>query len=353
MGKVILDCELMKTRDSGLYYYCLNLGMAMNELLKNDGDQPVKFYVPSQEANTFKDPTNTIVEKPFHKFFKPFLLNCKVWHRPFQLGRIIPANKKDVKILLTVHDLNMLHQNVPAKETEEAINNTRQLIQRSDAIVCVSEFSKNDVLQHCDVGNKPVYVIHNGVNRLEAPMLLPTSYKPSRPFLLSIGFVNPKKNLHSLLRLLKFNQDIELVIAGRLDDLDYVKKMKEEANQNGFEERLKILGPVKESEKSWYLENCLAYMHPSFAEGFGLPVVEAMHFGKPLFLSKLTSLPEIGGDVAFYFTNFESHHMQEVFTKGMQRYHQNAMSGQIKERSNKFGWQESAEKYIEVYQSLF
>ena len=352
MGRFILDCELMKTRDSGLYYYCLNLGKAMNELQAKENKMPVKFYVPSQEAHVFNDPTNTIVEKPFHKFFKPFLLDCKVWHRPFQSGRLIPGNKKGVRILLTIHDLNMLHQDVPQKEREQSINNTRQMVHRSDAIVCVSEFSKNDVINHCDVGNKPVYVIHNGINRLDEPKLLNTSYKPLRPFLFSIGFVNPKKNFHSLLPLLQMNKNIELVIAGRLDDLPYVQKMKEEATKNGFEERLHILGPVKEQEKAWYLENCLAYMHPSFAEGFGLPVVEAMHFGKPLFLSSLTSLPEIGGDAAFYFDNFEPGYMQVVFETGMRRYEVDKMTTRVKERANQFSWGKSAEEYIRVYQSL-
>ena len=143
-----------------------------------------------------------------------------------------------------------------------------------------------------------------------------------------------------------------MVIAGRLDDPDYVKSLNEEADQNGTGSRLKILGPINESEKAWYLENCLAYMQPSFAEGFGLPVVEAMHFGKPLFLSNLTSLPEIGGDVAFYFNSFSPHHMQDVFKAGMQKFEINGMASLIKERGEQFGWSTSAGKYLKVYQSL-
>ena len=352
MARFILDCELMKTRDSGLYYYCLNLGRAMNEILEKENSKRVKFYVPPQEATSFNDPSNTIVEKPFHKFFKPFLFDCRVWHRPFQSGRILPDHKKRIKILLTVHDLNMLHQDVPQKEREESINNTRRLIHRSDAIVCVSEFTKSDVLKHCDTGNKPVYVIHNGVNRLEKAMLLPSSYKPSGPFLFSIGFVNRKKNLHSLLPLLQMNPEIELVIAGRMDDPDYVILLKEEATASGFADRLHILGPVTETEKSWYFENCLAYIHPSFAEGFGLPVVEAMHYGKPLFLSRLTSLPEIGGDAAFYFQNFEPGHMQEVFQMGLEAYQKNNMAETIQKRGSGFSWEKTASRYLEVYRSL-
>jgi glycosyltransferase involved in cell wall biosynthesis len=148
------------------------------------------------------------------------------------------------------------------------------------------------------------------------------------------------------------NEEIELIIAGRLDDLAYVESLKEEAEKNGFRDQLKILGPIKESEKAWYLQNCLAYMHPSFAEGFGLPVVEAMHFGKPLFLSNLTSLPEIGGDVAFYFENFDPEHMQNVFKAGLQQYEVKDMARKVKERGAHFSWSKSAQMYIKVYQSL-
>jgi glycosyltransferase involved in cell wall biosynthesis len=113
-----------------------------------------------------------------------------------------------------------------------------------------------------------------------------------------------------------------------------------------------ILGPVTEGEKAWYLENCMAYIHPSLAEGFGAPVVEAMSFGKPLFLSHLTSLPEIGGDVAFYFKSFDPGHMTEVLYEGLQYFQQNGLSQKIKERSTHFNWREKAKQYRDVYHSL-
>lgn len=148
---------------------------------------------------------------------------------------------------------------------------------------------------------------------------------------------------------------MELLIAGRLDDPDYIQTMKSMATQWGVEERLRLLGPVTENEKSWYLSNCDAFMHPSRAEGFGLPVVEAMSFGKPVFASNLTSLPEICGDAAFYFSSFEEDHIQHTFREGMQCYKKkgNDMVMELKERSRKFNWERSAEEYFKVYQTLY
>src|SRR5690606_24164863 len=118
----------------------------------------------------------------------------------------------------------------------------------------------------------------------------------------------------------------ELVVAGRLDEPDYIKDMQKLAGKLAVTNRLHILGPVSEKDKAWYFKNCLAFMLPSLAEGFGAPVVEAMKFGKPIFLSNLTSLPEIGGDAAFYFNDFEPGNMRQVFNDGLNKYRNNGMA---------------------------
>ncbi|HEY6064282.1 MAG TPA: glycosyltransferase family 1 protein [Chitinophagaceae bacterium] len=353
--KIILDCDLMKYPNSGLYHYCLNLGKSLQPLFENDKETGIAFYVPPAEAGSFGPGYRHIVEKKsIWNFFNPFLRNCNIWHAPFQSGRVFPDKKKypGIKVLLTIHDLNPLHEGKPQDEQRKSLAHTQSLIDKSDAIVCISEFCKGDVLKNCDVGTKPVYVIHNGTHKVHEPELGINSYRPSRPFLFGMGYVNTKKNYHVLLPLLR-NKDIELVIAGRLDEPDYIERMKLHARKNGMADRLHILGPVSEAEKGWYFQNCMAFVHPSLAEGFGAPVVEVMQFGKPLFLSSLTSLPEIGGDAAFYFSSFDEEHVQEVFYKGMEQYQKNGMTDQIKRRGLQFDWKEKAKEYLKVYQSLY
>ena len=351
MGKIILDCDLMRFPNSGLYHYCLNLGVYVNKLLFERGLGKMKFYVPRKEKYTFGDTGNTIVEENFHRFFKPFLWDCKIWHAPFQSGRIVPYDNKQIKVVLTIHDLNPLHEGKPLEEQKKSLAHTQKLINRSNALVCISEFCKQDVLKNCDVKNKPIYVIHNGIHGVGEPQLHATSYKPLRPFLFGMGYVNRKKNFHVLLSLLQ-NTDIELIVAGRLDEPDYIESILSEARQKGVEDRFHVIGPVTENEKAWYLKNCKAFVHPSLAEGFGAPVVEAMSFGKPLFLSHLTSMPEIGGDAAFYFKSFESSHMQQIFFNGMMEYNNNGLSKKIIDRAKQFNWQLKAVEYLQVYKSL-
>ena len=171
MSSIILDCDLMNHPNSGLYHYCLNIGLRVNQQLERERKEPMKMYVPKAEKFSFAKPSHTIVEKSWHKFFKPFMIGCKVWHAPFQSGRIVPDKKSypDVKVLLTIHDLNPLHEGKPLEEQKKSIAHTQSLIDRSDAIVCISAFTKADVLQNCNTGNKPLYVIHNGIHRVNIP----------------------------------------------------------------------------------------------------------------------------------------------------------------------------------------
>jgi glycosyltransferase involved in cell wall biosynthesis len=289
MFKIILDCDLMRYKDSGLYHYCLNLGTYVKRALDREQEGRISFYVPSAEKKSFGPDAGCIIEKKWHqKFVKPFLWDCDIWHAPFQSGRIVPKNNKQTKILLTIHDLNCLHEDKPDKERVESLQKTQSLINRSDAIVCISNHCKNDVITYLDVKDKPVHVIHNGTHNVTVPPLKPAGYKPSKPFIFTMGYVNRKKNFHTLVPLLK-NSEFDLIIAGKMDEADYINRMRMQARKLGVSERLHILGPVSEEDKAWYLNHCLAFMLPSLAEGFGAPVVEAMKFGKPLFLSNLTA----------------------------------------------------------------
>ncbi len=352
MYKIILDCDLMRYRDSGLYHYCLNLGTYVKRVLEKEREGRMAFYVPAAEKGSFGDGSTCITERKWHqKFFKPYLWDCDIWHAPFQSGRVVPKPNKKIKILLTIHDLNCLHEGKSVKEQKDSLQKTQKLIDRSDAIVCISQHCKQDVLSHMQVGNKPVHVIHNGTHQVDKPPAAPEGYMPKRPFIFAMGYVNRKKNFHTLVPLLE-NSEIELVIAGKLDEADYINTMKVHARKLGVADRLRVLGPVSEADKAWYYANCMAFMLPSLAEGFGAPVVEAMKFGKPIFLSDRTSLPEIGGDVSFYFNNFDPGHMQQVFKEGIFKYQQNGLAKAILKRGNEFDWGQKAVEYLKVYRSL-
>lgn len=353
MNRVIFDCERMKYENTGLYHYCLNLGNHISKYTRPDREE-LLFYTPSGIAHLFDDHIKHILQTELHKFRMPDLNKFSVWHATYQDSYYLPFRNKNIKVVLSIHDLNFLYD--PSKSEFKKQRNLRRLqmlINRADVIICISEYCKNDVSFYCDVKNKPVYVIHNGTNTLTVPELLKRSYKPARPFIFSLGTILPKKNFHALLPLVKDQHQLELVIAGRIDDVGYYQSILDTAEKMGISKNVSLVGPISESEKSWYFNNCYAFAFPSTAEGFGLPVTEAMSVGKPLFLSDRTVLPEIGGHVAFYFKNFSAVHMKETFATGMKQYMRLNMQEEIIKKGKAYCWDHAAQEYWKIYRSLF
>ena len=93
-------------------------------------------------------------------------------------------------------------------------------------------------------------------------------------------------------------------------------------------------------------------MFPSLTEGFGLPPLEAMHFGKPVFLSRLTSLPEVGGEVAHYFDRFEGSEMRAVVQAGLASDGQIRRAAAITAHARQYSWARCANAYICWYQHI-
>ena len=356
MSTVILDCDLMKFPNSGLYHYCKNLGdSVISESIGVDDSSSVMMYVPESAQHAFNVcKKRTIIEQAWHRLWKPFLLDCRVWHAPFQSGRMLPNRRlfRHIHTVLTIHDLNVLHEGKPEEEQRKSLQHIQKMINQSDVIVCISEFTRSDVERHCDLRGKKVKVIPNGINPLANPVASILTYRPTRPFLFGIGYVNRKKNYHTLIKLLDKLDDIEVIVSGKLDDLGYITEIEEEVERLGLIGRFHLTGPITEEEKSWYMNNCAAFVHPSLAEGFGLPILEAMSVGKPVFLSDRTSLPEIGGNAAFYFRDFSAAHMAEVIRCGLEEFRLKDMERVVKIHAGNFSWELAAAEYAKVYNSL-
>ena len=291
-----------------------------------------------------------ITRYPFFRIKRKYNL----WHSVNQNTKIEPSSNT-IPYLLTVHDLNFLEEDC-GKRLEFRINQFKEKLNRSSAIVYISEFTKKCTHEHFNVPNVPEYVIYNG-NTLSCNSIKKltdtNAFTPKRPFIFSIGQIVEEKNFHTLVEMIRFLDGINLVIAGELKS-DYAEVIKKKIEKYNLKERVFLLGSISDAEKVVYYKNCFAFAFPSLREGFGLPVIEAMTFGKPVFLSNRTSLPEIGGEHSFYWNHFDPQYMAQVFSDGMSEFEakKDVFTYSYTKRAKEFSWETAAKDYMTVYKSI-
>lgn len=350
---ILFDCERMKYSHIGLFYYCLNLGNSLKKILSNSEDHIAYYYPSGREEKCFGIDASYLYQKSFHKLVFPQTDAFDILHCTHQSSSYFPKRSK-LKKVLTIHDLNFLHTpNASAFKKRRQIEKVQHLIDRADQIITISEFVKKEVCEYTNTYDKPMTVIYNGCQIFQKAEVGDPRFIPNGRFIFTIGVIKQKKNFHLTPRLLVGN-DYLLVISGNISDIAYKNQIIEEAVKLGVNDRVFITGAISEEEKQWYYAHCDAFVFPSIAEGFGLPVVEAMSFGKPVFLSRFTSLPEIGGTDAYYFNSFDTDDMLSVFNKGMEEFDSNKETKSLlyKQRAAGFSWDNCAQQCLAVYRSL-
>lgn len=327
--KILIDLEKIKDPFSGLGQFCAHLKTYFDK-----SSLELLYWRPGK----------------FQKLAKkiPFILPMTdVFHAVHQDSPYIPWSSK-TKYILTIHDLNALYESSNFGTGEFYKHNLQKKIDRASAITFISKFTGSEVANNFKIDMTKTKVIYNGIS-LGKTASTP-SFIPDGKFLFSVGTVLPKKNFHVLIDFLKLIPEYKIVLAGTTFH-QYAKEMQKRISDEGLSERFFLIGTIDESHKVWYYQNAAAFLFPSLLEGFGLPVAEAMSMGLPLFISDKTSLPEIGGDDAFYFKNFEAQSMKEVFESGMKSFTPETKK-RLMERSKMFDWEKAANDYISLYESV-
>ncbi len=343
--EVFLETTKLGNLNSGLGQFCLQLGSAIckqNELFH------LTCLLPPNGKALFGEGPRYINSSKWKRLFG-LSLHSDIWHCFYQGSPYWPRQKK-TKVVLTIHDLNFVIKYSGWKRILE-MNRLQRQVNRADRIVAISNYTRQEIIHHLQVDESKITVIHNGVRLPAAGERKPT-FIDNRKFFFSLGIISPKKNFHVLLPLIKQSPDHVLVIAGNNDSL-YAKQLKNQVQSMGLSDRVILPGEIMDDEKNWLYRNCEAFLFPSVAEGFGLPVIEAMTFGRPVLLSTYTSLPEVGGPHAYYFNSFEPESMVETLRLSLKDYRDNPdKQAMIKQWASQFSWEAAAQKYLTIYQSL-
>lgn len=275
-----------------------------------------------------------------------------LWHSVNQNTKVEPFHCK--KYLLTIHDVHFIDE-VSADPNHRLNKLFTAKLAKSTAITYISEFAKTETHRYFDVPNVPEYVIYNGnpiSTILDTSLYLP-NVPVDKPFFYTIGDFIERKNYGSIINMMKLIKDFNLIISGN-NNKKYGEEIKKLIADNGLSNQVFLTGKVSNEGKQFFMKNCTAFLFPSIREGFGLPPIEAMSFGKPVFLSNKTSLPEIGGDAANYWSNYDPEDMKTVLFDGLHNYETNKLEREkiIKERASYFNWENTAADYFNVYNKI-
>ncbi|UCH45628.1 MAG: glycosyltransferase family 4 protein [Nitrospiraceae bacterium] len=348
MKEVLIDLYKIRDLYSGLGQFSRNYA---NELLdRKPRNFNIHFLCPKINREMISGDFHC-VDANFQKRYLPFL-NRKydIWHSLHQFPSFLPGPR--TKLVLTVHDLNFLIEK-GTRKANKYLNRLQCNIKKACAVIFSSAYTKNIASEHLDFSETPTHVIHIGVTLSNKASVTRPHWMKEDRFFFSIGVVDRKKNFHVLIPLMEKFPDYHLVIAGNKNS-SYAQDITKQIKELGLEERIIMPGKVTDDERNWLYANCRAFLFPSLAEGFGLPAVEALMNNKPVFLSRETSLPEIGGDAAFFFDSFERDSMAEVVMKGLSlfRNNQEEYKAKIADHVKQFTWDTCIEKHLHVYQQV-
>jgi len=374
--RVAIDARLLYYQQAGIGAYTLGLiqGFA------NTSADLIQFTVlisrKDNHSLTAADRFHTVrIFTPCHNRYEQVFLPLElvghgidVLHSP----DFIPPFIRRCKSVITIHDLAFLfYPGILTKDSWRYYSQVRRAARSADAIVAVSNSTKQDIMHQLGVPEHKVFVVHNGISpkfrHIEDHRVVRDSvrkYGIEWPFILFVGTLEPRKNLGTLIRAFADFEKItparsshdgdappRLVIVGRRGWL--CDELGAQVAALQLSDRVVFPGQV-EGDDLVALYNAATFLvQPSIYEGFGLPPLEAMACGTPCIVSNTSSLPEVVGDAAVKVDPLDV----QGWAKAMATLWSSVdLREELRQRglawSRQFTWETAARKTLEVYHAV-
>ena len=262
------------------------------------------------------------------------------------------------KVMTTVYDLTYLRfpETMDAGNLKRLQDGMKYSIERSDGLVTISEFSKREIMELLEIPEDRIYVVPCAPSFNGRPADFDgcaAKFGIDKPYILYIGTIEPRKNLVRLIQAyerLKREQGIphQLVLAGGKGWAnDEIIHMAEKV------ENVILTGYISEEEKYALYKNADVFAFPSIYEGFGIPPLEAMHFGCPVVCAAAASLPEVVEDAAELVDPMDAVSIAEGLWKVISDPdHAAELVRRGREQTEKYTWDTSAVKLMEACRAV-
>lgn len=349
--RIVISLGDIGSLDHGLGEFALQIGTriaAQAPAWRGQHGIAIDFHLREKLAGLFGRDVGYVPVSRWHRHRHRQPQPCALWHSLHQLNKNLPPNMEAGGLrVVTVHDLNYLYGRSAYSRWRHHLR-TQALMRRTDLVVAISQHTARDVRQHLQ-WQGPLEIIYNGARSFVAAPREPLpgwTADDTRPFLFHLSRMSPSKNPQAIVELARAWPEMSFVLCGPPGGDALALRAANRLPNLQFH-----LG-ISDAQKAWAYAKCTGFLFPSLAEGFGLPPIEAMHFGKPVFLSRRSCLPEIGGDAADYFDDFEPRSMKLAVQAGLTRHAQPGRAPAIKTHAAKFDWDRAAAAYLALYRRL-
>lgn len=367
--------------------YAKGLGRYTQKLIEHLGQ-----IDKENEYVIFLRQENWDLYKPAGSNFKKVLADFPwySWQEQIQLPKVLKREKLDLmhfphfnvplfyrgKFIVTIHDLIILRYPTRRATTLGPIlywlKNIafriviRRAVKKSAKIIAVSEFAKKDIVHYFKIDPDKVAVTYEACELVGVQSKLDLGLFKKRfgitgPYLLYVGNAYPHKNLEGLVdvfkRLKQEKPELQLILVGKEDY--FYQRLKRQVEELGLFDPSKksqtviFTGFINDEDLGELYQNCLAYVFPSFYEGFGLPPLEAMTYRVPVVAANTSSLPEVLKSAAHFF---DPYNRQEMYTKIKEVIDNQDLRKQLIEKGFKlitqYSWHQCAEVTQKVYNTV-
>ncbi len=362
--KIGIETNILSIDKAGAGVYTKELTSRLKTIDKENSYHFLKFGAGNRNRGIFSKLNGLACDIFWMQFIlsrelkkhKLDLLHCPAFKAPLKSPVPLVVTFYDIHILKHPHDYNLwlssyLNFMLP------------KIAKTADKIITISEFSRRDIVNTLSIPEEKVTVTYCGVNdtfRVTTDNALKNNilkkYKLNKKFILYVGALQPRKNIPALLKAyseLKKNHgfDYDLVLVGSTGWRN--KRIFTLIEKLGLNNDVRFLGHVPEADLPVIYSLAEFFVYPTFFEGFGMPVLEAMSCGCPVITSDTSSLPEVVGDAGIMV---DPGNTQELKNAMLRLSRDHSLKNELKEkgirRAKMFSWDKCARETLGVYKEV-
>lgn len=384
MFKVCIDGTPLRGQLSGIGFYTLNIIESLaklqetehfeleiyfhpsfkNWLLRNFSIPPFLTYyshvsivpIPVTLADVLATYPNSVLSH-----FERYLNKPNILHGT---DHYVYPYRKSRKVM-TIHDLTFLkYPQYSTTIVQGYLERIKRCLTWTDLIITFSENTRQDIIEYFNISSERIKITHEAsryssnevnLNKIK-PLKNYIGYDFSIPYLLFVSTLEPRKNLITLIKAFEYLKEQHriphnLVLIGQ-KGWKYKSSFKA-IKKSRYRENIYHLNYLSDELLALFYHQTDAFIYPSFYEGFGLPILEAMTLGSPVIASNTSSLPEIAGDAALLINPNNTLELAEAILKVISDSQlRKELIKKGLERAKLFSWERTAQETLKAYQFI-